>query len=191
MWAWDSAHGQIEAEANKFASFLLMPTDDFRVQTAGFRTPTVRDFEDLRQRYAVSLTASILKWLDDTSARAMLVISRNGFIDWSRSSKPLLESGVFFRAKQAVIPLPDSSLAARQDTSEQAQRGVMFAPGAWWPGEEVFESVVHSEYHGMGVSLLVFPNEAPDRPAHRAPWLTEPDGEEDQLMDVVTRLAKR
>jgi hypothetical protein len=32
MLDWKSEHGQIEAQANTFASFLLMPLDDFREQ---------------------------------------------------------------------------------------------------------------------------------------------------------------
>jgi hypothetical protein len=96
LWTWDSAYGRMEAEANEFASFLLMPLDDFRLQTEGLRRPSVKDFDRIKDRYEVSLTAVILKWLQTTTKRAMIVISRDGFIDWSRSSDPLYKSGVFF-----------------------------------------------------------------------------------------------
>lgn len=40
----------MEAEANLFASFLLMPLDDFRDQTLALKRPTVLDFDALRHR---------------------------------------------------------------------------------------------------------------------------------------------
>lgn len=186
MWTWDSEYGRMEAEANQFASFLLMPLDDFRLQTSTFKIPTVLDFEVLRHRYAVSLTAAILKWLEITPVRAMIVVSRDGFIDWSWSSKPLLKSSIFFRPRQTVTPLPDASLAALQVTSVAADQGVLHRSGVWWPGEEVFESVIYSEYHDMAVSLLIFPNE----PAYTPPWLREED-EGTALVDVVTKFVGR
>jgi hypothetical protein len=161
MWTWDSAYGQMEAEANQFASFLLMPLDDFRLRTDGLRKPNIRDFEGLRERYGVSLTAAILKWLETTSSRAMIVVSRDGFIDWSWSSKPLLKSGVYFKAKQTVTPLPDGSLAAKQDTSEDAMSGKLLPKGVWSLREDVLESVIYSEYHDMAISLLIYPNDPP------------------------------
>lgn len=182
MWTWDSTYGQMEAEANLFASYLLMPRDDFDIQTAAFKIPTVLDFDPVRHRYAVSLTASILKWLEHTPVRAMIVVSRDGFIDWSWASKPLLRSNIFFRAKQTTTPLPIASLAARQDTSITAEEGILHPPGIWWEGEEVFESVVYSEYHDMAVSLLIFPNE----PAYTPPWLREAE-DEPALVDVATK----
>lgn len=50
MWAWDSDYGKMEAEANQFASFLLMPRDDFESQTAAYRRPEIAAFEALRDR---------------------------------------------------------------------------------------------------------------------------------------------
>jgi hypothetical protein len=121
MWTWDSAYAGREAEANRFASLLLMPLDDFGAQTSQFRRPTLNDFENLRDRYEVSLTAAVLKWLEITPRRAMLVVSNNGFIDWSWGSTPLFKSGVF-RTRQEVIPVPVRSLAGiAQDAP----------PGAW------------------------------------------------------------
>ena len=125
-----------------------------------FRRPSVQDFDRLRERYGVSVTAAILKWLQNTEKRAMIVISRDGFIDWTRSSGPLLKSGVFFRAKQSLTALPEGSLAANQDTSAEAASGKLLPPGTWSKEEPVFESVLYSEYHEMAISLLIYPNEA-------------------------------
>lgn len=175
MWTWDSAYGQMEAEANEFASFLLMPLDDFREQTAGMSKPTVRDFTGLRDRYGVSLTAAILKWLEITPRRAMIVISRDGFIDWSWSSKPLLRSGVFFRAKQEVTPLPEGCLALASRETAETDAGKTLTAGVWSPSEEVFESVLFSEHHGMAISLLIYPKSAPPRLSWQSDSLDEPE----------------
>lgn len=175
MWAWDSEYGQMEAEANRFASLVLMPPDDFRIQIAEFRKPSISRFEPLRDRYEVSITAAILKWLDMTTRRAMLVVSRDGFIDWARSSGPLFNSGVFFRAKQEIIAIPDQSLAA---LGPNAGVGELNHPaGVWNAREPVFESVLFDEYRDLALSLLVFPAEGPGR------WRR--DGDEDApLMDT-------
>jgi hypothetical protein len=159
MWEWDSAYARMEGEANQFAAQLLMPLDDFRLQTANFRKPHIDQFEVLAERYGVSLTAAILKWLEQTKARAMIVVSRDGFIDWARSSGPLLRSGVYFKARKAPIEVPAESLAAKPLSSDAAT-GRSLPAGIWWPDEPVFETVVNSEYHGMVISLLVFPPEA-------------------------------
>lgn len=182
MWEWDSAFGQMESQANQFASFLLMPLDDFRAQTDGLKKPSVQTFDVLRTRYGVSHTAAILKWLEITPLRAMIVVSRDGFIDWSRSSAPLLKSGVYFKARQIVTPLPEQSLAALQDTSPEALTGKMLAKGIWAQREAVSESVIHSEYHDMAISLLIYPNEAPNR------WADDAEENEDDGLRTPTAL---
>jgi hypothetical protein len=184
MREWDSKYAQMEAQANEFASSLLMPLDDFREQTKGFTRPNIQDFEVLRRRYDVSLTAAILKWLSFSTARAMIVVSRDGFIDWSRSSDRLLKSGVYFKAKQNTTELPSQSLAALQDTSMQALAGKMLPAGIWPNQEEVFESVMHSEHHGTSLSLLIYPHEAPNR------WIRLEENEESEVEDSYDRIQR-
>ena len=53
--------------SNEFASFLLMPLTIFE-RSFGTRSSNIGSFEFLRQRYAVSLTAVILKWLSITKS---------------------------------------------------------------------------------------------------------------------------
>jgi hypothetical protein len=159
MWTWESAYGQMEAEANEFASYLLMPLDDFRIQTNGLGRASIKDFELIRARYEVSLTAAILKWLAITPKRAMIVVSRDGFIDWSRSSPSLFRSGVYFKARKDIIPLPGASLAATKPSDGHV--GKMLSAGIWATNEDVFESVIFSDYHDMAISLLIFSDEPP------------------------------
>ena len=151
----------MEAEANQFAAMVLMPPDDFRDKTKGFLAPTLAQFEALKDRYEVSLTAIVLNWLKTTDRRAMLVVSKDGFIDWSWGSDRLFKSGVYFRAKQEVTPVPEQSLAARGPASNVEE--LRHPAGVWNPRESVLESVVFADAHDMTLSLLIFPNEEPPR----------------------------
>lgn len=110
-------NNSIEAEANKFASYLLMPINDFRMQI---------DPEDLMYslsfcalRYGVSLTAVILKWLEFTEESAVLIISRDGFMNWASASKNAAKNGAYFRTKSNVIPIPNGSLADNSMITEE------------------------------------------------------------------------
>ncbi|MEE9985530.1 ImmA/IrrE family metallo-endopeptidase [Agrobacterium pusense] len=156
MWAWGSDYARMEVEANSFAAFVLMPPDDFREQTKDFIKPNLQDFEALRDRYDVSLTAAVLNWLKTTKTRAMLVVGKDGFIDWSWGSETLFSSGVFFKAKQITTPLPDASLAALGPVA--GTKELQHPRGVWNEFEPVFESVVFAEYHEMTLSLLIFPS---------------------------------
>ena len=60
MSDWRFEYGQVEAQANKFASFLLMPLDDFRQQISGQKIE-MELLRHLSDRYEVSITAAILK----------------------------------------------------------------------------------------------------------------------------------
>jgi hypothetical protein len=162
MLDWRSAEGRIEAQANTFASFLLMPLDDFRAQIRG-QDISMELMRHLSDRYEVSITAAILKWLDVTDKRAMIVIGKDGFIDWARSSDPLLKSGVFYRARQEMIPLPEASLAAHPEFYSDIDADIVH-PRSVWPGdEEVREMMIFGSRNEMTISLLLYPNDAPAR----------------------------
>lgn len=130
MLDWSEDERSIEAQADLFASYLLMPLDDFRRQV----TATV-DLDVLGTcagRYGVSLTAAILKWLQCTDELVVLVMSNDGFINWASSSKRALKAGAFFRTRGKVIPLPAQSLAA--DTAVKHDRtGVEIPATVWFP----------------------------------------------------------
>ena len=160
MLDWKSERGQIEAQANTFASFLLMPLDDFRIQIAG-ETVSIDLMRHLADRYEVSITAAILKWLGITDKRAMIVVGKEGFIDWAWSSNALMKSGVFYRARQQVVPLPERSLAAREDLALDNVAGVVHPQGVWLGDEEVHEMTIFSPRNELSISLLIYPGEAP------------------------------
>jgi len=162
MLDWRSELGAIEGQANTFASFLLMPLDDFRCQIRG-EDISLDLMRHLSDRYEVSITAAILKWLGITERRAMLVIGSNGFIDWARSSNRLMKSGVFYRARQQTIPLPEQSLAARQGSVVGAFAEADHPRGVWLGDEDVREMTIFSHSNEMTISLLLYSNDAPDK----------------------------
>ncbi|CUH71843.1 MULTISPECIES: ImmA/IrrE family metallo-endopeptidase [Roseobacteraceae] len=163
MADWDDVRNGIEAEANTFASYLLMPLDDFREQIKG-RASDIDLMTDLADRYAVSLTAAILKWMTITDKRAMIVVGKEGFIDWAWSSEPLLKSGVFYRARQTVTEMPAASLAAQEVDWDTGRHGHLHPAGVWLGSEPVHEMTVFSPRNDqMTISLLLYPDRAPSR----------------------------
>jgi hypothetical protein len=85
-----------------------------------------------------------------------------------------------------VIALPEGSLAGRQDSSEQASKGEMLKAGIWASDEDVFESTIHSDYHDMAISLLIYPKDPPFRVGWIAPEHDDPD-----VPDTFDRMQNR
>lgn len=162
MADWDEGRNRIEAEANTFASYLLMPLDDFRAQIKD-RAVDIDVMTALADRYAVSLTAAILKWLTITDKRAMVVVGKDGFIDWAWSSEPLIRTGIYYAARQSVIELPPASLAAQEVDGETGRHGHLHPVGVWLGSEPVREMTVFSPTNEMTISLLLYPDRAPSR----------------------------
>jgi len=174
MLDWRSELGAIEAQANTFASFLLMPLDDFRRQIAG-ETTSLDLMRHLADRYEVSITAAILKWLDMTTQRAMLVVSRSGFIDWARSSDSLMKSGVFYRARQQITPLPEQSLAGGKGLAIGTYAETKHPRGVWPGNDDVHEMTIFSPTNEMSITLLLYPDDAPNKR-----WARDLDEPEEQ-----------
>lgn len=162
MLDWKSDHAKLESQANIFSSFLLMPLDDFREQTKDHKL-SMELMRHLSDRYEVSISATILKMLSITNKRAMIVVGKDGFIDWAWTSERLLKSGVFYRARQQVIELPSQSMAANGPGLLDNVKGVHHPKGVWIGNEEVHEMTLFSEQTGRTVSLLVYPNEPPNK----------------------------
>ncbi len=148
----------IEAEADKFASHLLMPIDDFRVQMNG-----EVNFDSLghcADRYGVSLTAAVIKWLSYTEEKAVLIVSRDGFMDWAISSTPAKKSGAYFKTKNNVIEIPEKSLALKEH-SVKDKLGENIATKIWFPSADsnanLKEFKVHSEQYDCTLTLLILP----------------------------------
>ncbi|CAH0992162.1 hypothetical protein SIN8267_02278 [Sinobacterium norvegicum] len=144
----------IEAEANAFAANLLMPNHDFRAQADGQKF-SIDLMQHCANRYGVSLTAAVLKWLDFTKKRAIGLLSEEGFMHWSKSSNSAFRSGRYFATKKNCVEIPELSLAAEEQYSAEARNGVRHGPDIWFPGEEVIEHSIYSEEYRKTLTILV------------------------------------
>lgn len=157
---WDREDAVRETDANQFASYLLMPIDDFRRQLSGQKV----DLDLLghcADRYGVSLTAAILKWLEFTDQRAVLVAARDGFILWARSSEPAFKSGACFRTRGLVVPVPSGSVAGGAYGTSELRQPVEVPVGVWSRDEPVTEMTIASDRFDMTLSLLSLPLATP------------------------------
>lgn len=155
MLGGDSTNGDIETEANTFAANLLMPNHDFRAQIDG------EDFSfDLlshcADRYGVSLTSAVLKWLNLGKRRAIALLSEEGGMHWSKSSDSAFRSGKYFATRQRYNEVPEQSMVAREEFSWTARDGVRHPRGVWFDEEEVIEHSMYSEEYGKTLTVLIF-----------------------------------
>lgn len=170
MLNWSEDDQDIEGQADLFASYLLMPLDDYRRQVTN--TIDLDLLGHCADRYGVSLTAAILKWLQYTDEKAVLVMSNDGFINWAWSSKPAAKAGAFFRTRNNVIPVPDGALASDPDIKND-RTGTQIPASVWFTHARadtpLREMKIHAEQYGVVLSLLLLPRSAHAWP----PWAKE------------------
>lgn len=150
----------IEKEADEFAAALLMPLHDFRKQLPPDQRPDLKTLANLASRYGVSLTAAILRWLEYTDTRAMMIVSSEGFAHWARSSNSAFRCGRFIRTKNTVFELPQEAFAVRRDFSEAAILGIQRPANVWFP-EPAIEMCRRSERYDQEITLIHFQKEPP------------------------------
>lgn len=161
LLTWDSEANRVEQEANRFAANLLMPLDDFRAQIDPRHKPSLDDLSGCAIRYGVSLTAAILRWLGYTRRRAILVVSRDGFILWARSSEPAFKSGTYIKTSgRPPIEVPIPSRELFRAAGAGVNTTMKHSPGVWL-GEPVEEHGVASDRYDLGFSLLLLPSSGP------------------------------
>lgn len=180
---WHSPFGQIEHQANVFAANFLMPRDDFRSQVADNATIDLDILSHCADRYRVSLIAAALRWLDYTQKRAVLVVSRDGFILWARSSKSALGTGAFFQTSAAPVEIPAASLPLRQGLLIEGRATIEHDKGVWFR-EPVREITIFANQYDFALSLLLLEDTAPFIPV-------EPDPEPDTFDRIVPRERRR
>lgn len=161
MVKWDSEYNRVEAEANRFAAGLLMPLDDFRAQLPVNQKADLETLGRCAERYEVSLTAATLRWLSYTRKRAILVVSREGFILWARSSGPAFKSGAFI--KVAGLPpreVPSASPVACSPGAIGIVEPKKLSRGTWLDEPVVDHSLISDRYD-LSISLLELEAAAP------------------------------
>lgn len=150
----------IEKEADTFAANLLMPLHDFRKQIPAKSRP---DFEMLgaaATRYGVSLTAAVLRWLEYTETRAMMVVSNEGFGLWARPSQAAFRSGLFIRTKDVMYELPGQAAAVRRDYADETLKGFLQPAGVWFD-EPLIEMCLRSDRYDQEITVLHFEDTGP------------------------------
>lgn len=158
---------RIEREADQFASYLLMPIDDYTQQVRGRRI-TLDLLGECADRYGVSLTAAILKWLEFTDQPAVAVMGREGMLHWWKASGSAKRYTV--GTLQEGMELPSNSLAVSPDqvlSTADYRFGVEHPEGVWPIRLPVREMVVLSDRYDMSISLLILDApgvEHPDEP---------------------------
>lgn len=158
MATWESEYAQRENEANVFAATLLMPLDDYRARVNANSRPNFDDLGACADRYDVSLIAATLRWLQYTARCSMLVVSRDGFVLWARSSQRALRSGLYFKTRNTPpIEIPEKSLAANTQWLI-GSTGVCQFDSDVWLRQPCTEHVILSEQYDFTVSLLHFPD---------------------------------
>jgi hypothetical protein len=102
-----------------------------------------------------------LKWLAYTSEKAILVVSNDGFINWSWSSKAAMRAGAYFKTKTQVISLPENSIAANTSIHND-RKGSPVAGKVWFQNAEASMSLREmkssSEQYGTIFTLLILPS---------------------------------
>lgn len=173
----------IEKEADRFAACLLMPLDDFRKQLSPKDKPDLQRLGACAQRYGVSLIAVILRWLEYTERRAMIVVSRDGYARWARSSAAAYKSKRYIRASGEPFEIPAGAVAASEPPFEMDGQPIEHPAGVWFD-EPVEETSIFSEvYEESTISLLHFGDRRP---------LWDHTADEDELLtDVIDGWARR
>jgi len=157
---YEAERKKMEAEADEFASTLLMPLRQFRT-CVDERAIDFDMLSDVSTKFGVSLTSASLRWIRATEESAVLVLSRDGFIDWSVSSDKAFKNGVYLKTRGRVVPLPEGSLAADEWT-ESSRSGEHIRLKEWFENAHadavVREMKLRCENYGYTLSLLHLSN---------------------------------
>ncbi len=120
----------IEAEANKFSSAILMPIYDFRKFT---KQPFSFDLiKKLCTRYATSLESVLLKWIQTTDENMLMIVSIDEFMKWSYSSRTAYKANAVFATRKNTIEVPDNSLC-KDNNNRNEYDGVKIPIKTWFP----------------------------------------------------------
>lgn len=153
---YEAVRKQMEAEADEFASSLLMPVKQFRAAVAG-QAIDLDVLSAASAKFGVSLTSAALRWIRSTEDSAIVVLSRDGFIDWSVSSDRAFKNGAYFKTRGQVVPLPEASLAAN-DGMESCRLGQRVPLKTWFehahPDAAVREMKLLCDNYGYTLTLL-------------------------------------
>lgn len=157
MDRWKMDEERREEEADTFACNLLMPFDDYRAQVGRMEMSGAL-LSHVTDRYGVSLTAAVRRWIEFTDSRSAMVVARDGFALWGRASRAAFQTGIFVRSGMEI---PESSLAGMGRGGQLAaiDRPTALPSGIWTfarGSEPVKELTVFSERLDVSLTILQF-----------------------------------
>ena len=187
MVEWDAVEAGIEKEADEFAATFLMPTDDFREQVLG-DPPSFDLMSHCANRYDVSLTAALLKWVEFAPKRALVLAVRDDFVLWARANEAAFKSGVFLASRKRTIPVPHRSIFHSRNRKAQVETHQLPATD-WFPGQPagmpMTELSFVADKHRLTLGMLLLPDAEPRYGRRRD------DGEEVDLESTIDRFERR
>lgn len=146
----------IEAEADEFASTLLMPVKQFKASLAG-QAINLDMLSTASKKFGVSLTSAALRWIRSTEDSAVLVLSSDGFMNWSVSSDKAFKNGAYFKTRGRVVAVPNGTLTSDQ-LKASSRLGERLPLKTWFenahPDAVVREMKLHCDNYGYTLSLL-------------------------------------
>ena len=181
--AGDGHERHIEADADLFASTLLMPLDDFRRQVAG-QPVSFALLGHCADRYGVSLTAAALRWTEIAAQRAVLVASRDDHLLWAKANAAAFKSGAYFATRKRTIAVPPEALAHSGNCTGGSQTHVTRAQ-TWFPREPASMALTEmtkvAGQYDYTLTLLLLPD---------AEWRRPQDDDEEPVEDIYERLVR-
>lgn len=165
----NNSAGIIEREANIFASYLLMPIDDFRKQV-GNNKMSLELLAHCAHRYNVSMTAASIKWAQFTDEAAVVVVARDGFILWAATSQSARKAGVRFSKGDPLPNLAEQRVVSGAFANRAALRR---PPGVWHTQHEAIEDLIISDKYEVDIFFVTFP------------YARTPEYEEEKVYDTL------
>ncbi len=144
---------QREKEANTFASYLLMPLNDFRKQVE-YQPISLDLLGHCADRYRVSFIAAALKWIEFTPDIALLVVARDGFALWSKPSQKAKQKHLWWKSGREI---PERALIATLGVHGRPEP-VTHPPGVWSYYDPTTEMAIMSDQYEFQIALIIYPN---------------------------------
>ncbi len=154
----DYRKSPIEAEANYFASALLMPTRLFSAAMP-HGAPTFAVLNQLSELFGTSLTATAIRWMDLARDYCALVVCENGRIKWWRGSDSF-ETALWITAGQ---PVSSYAVASRVDARTPHHPTDVVSIDTWaeireeLTTDDLTEETIYQAAYGRTLSLLWLP----------------------------------
>jgi len=126
----DYRRSPVEIEANRFASHLLMPAFLFRPRCRK-QDPNIATVRALATEFDTSLTATAIRFVEETGYLCTVVLSRDGTVEWAKSTEgrqaPRIDKG------QRLNP---DTLAYHCTTDDQLSAWQAVPASAWFEDAE-------------------------------------------------------